>query len=135
MYLRNATLAATDGVEIQIRSQGVGKALLSGTGGYFVMQTAGQGKVAVSGLGSVFAIDVVPGVDTVVDNGHIVAWDNHLDHKVSLSTAKSGLLGSLINSQTSGEGLVLRFSGSGKVYVCSRNRAVFLNRVLRDKRS
>ena len=57
-----------------------------------------------------------------------------LDHKVSLSTAKSGLLGSLINSQNTGEGLVLRFSGSGKVYVCSRNRAVFL-RVLRDTRS
>lgn len=27
----------------------------------------------------------------------------------------------MVNSVTSGEGLILNFSGQGKVYVCSRN--------------
>ncbi|MFZ4856757.1 MAG: AIM24 family protein [Desulfuromonadaceae bacterium] len=31
----------------------------------------------------------------------------------------------LLNSVTSGEGIVNRFSGSGKVYVCSRSRSGF----------
>jgi len=31
----------------------------------------------------------------------------------------------MVNSATSGEGIVLRFSGSGKVFVCSRNRDTF----------
>jgi len=32
----------------------------------------------------------------------------------------------MINSATSGEGIVLRFSGRGKVLVCSRNRDAFV---------
>jgi uncharacterized protein (AIM24 family) len=31
-----------------------------------------------------------------------------------------------MNAATSGEGIVLRFSGRGKVLVCSRNRENFL---------
>ena len=36
------------------------------------------------------------------------------------------MIGNLVNSVTSGEGVVLRFSGSGKVFVCSRNRDAFV---------
>jgi uncharacterized protein (AIM24 family) len=36
--------------------------------------------------------------------------------------AGQGFFGSLVNSATSGEGVVLRFSGEGKVLICSRNR-------------
>jgi uncharacterized protein (AIM24 family) len=35
------------------------------------------------------------------------------------------MLGNIVNSATSGEGIVLRFSGRGKVFVCSRNPASF----------
>jgi uncharacterized protein (AIM24 family) len=49
-----------------------------------------------------------------------------LRYEISITTGQSGgFLGNLINSQTSGEGIVLRFSGRGKIYVCSRNRAAF----------
>jgi uncharacterized protein (AIM24 family) len=71
-------------------------------------------------------LEVEPGKDAIIDNSHVVAWDSTLHYEVSITTGTSGgFLGNLINSQTSGEGIVLRFSGRGKIYVCSRNRAAF----------
>lgn len=65
--------------------------------------------------------------DCVIDNGHIVAWDKNLRYKISTSTNKSkGLLGSIVNSIISSEGLVMRFSGKGKAIVCSRNRGNYI---------
>jgi uncharacterized protein (TIGR00266 family) len=126
-YLNDgAFLAATDAVEIQVRTQGIGQALLGGTGGFFIMQTAGRGTLAVSGFGSIFGLDVNPGNDVIIDNFHVVAWDSRLNYNISTSTAKSGFLSGLVSSVTSGEGIVNRFSGQGKVYVCSRNRSGFL---------
>lgn len=124
-----AFLAATDGVEIRMKSQGIGQAVFGGTGGFFIMETAGQGKLAISGFGALFALDVKAGTDTIVDNYHVVAWDIALRYDISLSTSRSGggLLSNIMGSMTSGEGIVNRFSGNGKVYVCSRNRGGFLN--------
>jgi len=127
-YLLNdgAFLAAMDSVDIKARTQGIAQALLGGTGGFFVMETTGRGKLAVSGFGSIFALDINPGNDVIIDNYHVVAWDSKLNYNISTSTAKNGFLAGLIGSLTSGEGIVNRFSGSGKVYVCSRNRSGFL---------
>lgn len=127
-YMLNdgAFLAATDGVDIKVRTQGIGQALLGGTGGFFIMQTAGQGTLAVSGFGTIFGLDVTAGNDVIIDNFHVVGWDSRLNYNISTSTAKSGFLAGLLNSITSGEGIVNRFSGNGKVYVCSRNRSGFL---------
>ena|SRR3990172_7705940 len=121
-----AFLACTPDVKISVVSQGIGKAILGGTGGFFIMETSGTGTLVISGFGAIFAIDVLPSVDTIVDNYHVVAWEKNLRYSVSLSTAKSGFFGNLVNSVTSGEGVVNRFSGNGKVYVCSRNRAGFV---------
>lgn len=122
-----AFLAATDSVQVTARSQGVGRALLGSTGGFFIGETSGKGQLAVSGFGSIFTIDVHAGNDIVVDNGHVVAWDADLRYDISAATSRSsGLIGNLVNSVTSGEGVVLKFSGNGKVVLCSRNRQGFL---------
>ena len=60
-------------------------------------------------------------------NGHLVAWEKSLDYELSINTSRSGLLGKLVSSQTTGEGIVLKFKGPGAVYVCSRNKGGFLN--------
>ena len=71
---------------------------------------------------TLFTIEVTPDNPITVDNGHVVAWDSSLEYKISLSTEQErGLLGNIINSVTSGEGIVLKFSGRGKVIICSRN--------------
>ena len=61
--------------------------------------------------------------DVIIDNGHVGCWDSNLDYKLSVSTSKKkGIMSNIINSVTSGEGMVLNFSGTGKVIICSRNR-------------
>jgi uncharacterized protein (TIGR00266 family) len=121
-----AFVAASSGVELKVRTQSVGNALFAGSGGFFVTETGGSGQLVVSGFGSMSVLDVEPGKDAIIDNSHVVAWDSTLRYEISITTGTSGgFLGNLINSQTSGEGIVLRFSGRGKIYVCSRNRAAF----------
>ena len=119
-----AFVAAQTGVEVKAKIQrNLGGAVFGDTGGFMVMQTQGQGQVVVSGFGSLFEIDVEPGKDVIIDNGHVVCWDSRLEYKLSVATSKKkGFMGNIINSVTSGEGMVLNFSGTGKVIICSRNR-------------
>ena len=90
-------------------------------------RTSGKGQVAVNGFGSLFTLEVTAGKDMTIDNGHVVAWDANLRYELSVATNQNrGMLGNLVNSMTSGEGVVLKFSGSGRVVVCSRNRGDFV---------
>jgi uncharacterized protein (TIGR00266 family) len=127
MISDGAFVAATSGVELKVRTQSLGNALFAQSGGFFITETAGSGQLAVSGFGSISQLDVEPGKDVVIDNSHVVCWDSSLRYEMSVTTGQSGgFLSNLVNSQTSGEGMVLRFSGQGKILVCSRNRRGFL---------
>jgi uncharacterized protein (TIGR00266 family) len=127
MISDGAFVAATSGVELKVRTQSLGNALFAQSGGFFITETAGSGQLAVSGFGSMSQLDVEPGKDVVIDNSHVVCWDSSLRYEMSVTTGQSGgFLSNLVNSQTSGEGMVLRFSGQGKILVCSRNRRGFL---------
>jgi uncharacterized protein (TIGR00266 family) len=122
-----AFVAANDSVDIKVKMQGLGGALFGQTGGFLVMHTSGHGQVVVSGFGTLFEIEVAPGKDVIIDNGHVVCWDSSLTYNLSVSTSRSsGMLSNLVSSVTSGEGIVLRFSGRGKVVLCSSNRGNFL---------
>ncbi len=126
MISDGAFVAATSKVELKVRMQNLGNALFADSGGFFITETSGNGQLVVSGFGSMNELNVEQGKDITIDNSHVVAWDSSLRYEISITTGTSGgFLGNLINSQTSGEGVVLRFSGNGKVYVCSRNRAAF----------
>ncbi len=123
-----AFVAAHDSVEVKARlNSSFGGAFFGNTGGFLVMETSGQGQVVVSGCGTLFELEVEPNKEVIIDNGHVVCWDSRLNYNLSVSTSQSsGFLGNLVNSVTSGEGMVLRFSGQGKVVICSRNRNNFL---------
>jgi uncharacterized protein (TIGR00266 family) len=131
-----AFVAASAGVELKVRTQSLGNALFAQSGGFFITETSGSGQLAVSGFGSMSELEVTPGNDVVIDNSHVVCWDSRLSYEMSITTGNSGgFLGNLVNSQTSGEGMVLRFSGQGKVLVCSRNRNAFLKWVQQPQQS
>lgn len=130
-------LASTEGVDIEAKMQGIGRALLADSGGFFIMKASGEGALAVSGFGSVREMEVHPDKPVLIDNGHLVAWDASLDYEITLRTNRSGIFGRLVESQISGEGFVLRFSGAGRILVSSRNQGSFLDWVFsrrpRDK--
>lgn len=132
MLTDGAFVAAESGVNLNVRTQGLGSALFGQTGGFFICEASGAGKLAVSGFGSSFALDVEPGKDIIIDNAHVVAWDSRLHHEISVATqGGGGFLGQIVNSVTSGEGMVLKFSGRGKVIICSRNRQNFASWLLK----
>lgn len=132
MITDGAFVAAESGVNLNVRMQGLGTAVFGQTGGFFICEATGNGKLAVSGFGSSFVLDVDVGRDVIIDNAHVVAWDSRLHHEISVTTQQSGgLLGQLVNSVTSGEGMVLKFSGKGKVIICSRNKENFISWLLK----
>ena len=127
MITDGAFVAAESGVSLKVRTQSLGNALFGDTGGFFICEATGFGKLAVSGMGSSFTLDVEPGKDIIIDNAHVVAWDSALRHEISVTTSGGGFMGRLVNSLTSGEGMVLKFSGKGKVVICSRNKENFIS--------
>ena len=118
-----AYLAASSGVQVTAQMQSLGSALFARTGGFFIGQRSGSGQLAVNGFGTLFTLEVTADKPVTIDNGHVVAWDSRLNYEPSVTTSRNsgGLLGNLVNSVTSGEGVVLKFSGNGKVILCSRN--------------
>lgn len=108
-----AFLAADDGVSYNMVRQKVSRAIFGGTGGLFVMETSGSGTVLVSGYGDIIPVDLNAGDDYVVDNAHVVAWDEALDYDIAAASGTFGF--------KTGEGLVNKFHGTGTVYIQTRN--------------
>lgn len=108
-----AFLACDPGVNYVMKKQDLGKAILGGTGGLFVMETEGEGELLVSAFGDILELEVTPDRDIIIDNEHVVAWDAGLDYNLEIASGTFGV--------TTGEGVVNRFSGSGKVLIQTRN--------------
>ena len=108
-----AFLACDDTLEYTMVNQGVSKALFGGTGGLFVMETNGVGTILASAFGDLLPIDVTPTTPVTIDNEHVVAWDASLDYHIEVASGVFGF--------TTGEGLVNTFSGTGCVYIQTRN--------------
>ncbi|RLA77195.1 MAG: hypothetical protein DRG30_00900 [Epsilonproteobacteria bacterium] len=65
------------------------------------------------------------GGDLIIDNGHLLAWDDTINYSAELVNKDSSLFSRVVHSVTSAEGVVMRLSGDGKIYVASRNLSTF----------
>lgn len=104
----NSWLASTGDVAIDVSWQGIGNALFSGEGLFWV-RCKGQGELLLASFGATYEIDVDGAV--LVDTGHVLAFEDTLEFRVT--RAASSWVGSVL----SGEGLACRFEGRGKL-VC-----------------
>lgn len=108
-----AFLACDEGVTYEMKKQSLGRALLGGTGGFFVMHTAGRGNLLINAYGDIQEIEVTDEHPISIDNEHVVAWEDTLNYELKIASGTFGF--------TTGEGLVNEFHGNGKVYIQSRN--------------
>jgi len=106
-----AFLAAPPSVQIDTKWQGA-RGFFSGAG-LFLLSATGYGPLFFSAYGGIHAVDVGP-AGYVCDTGHVVGFTSGLSYQVT----KVGGLKSLFFS---GEGLVCRFSGQGRLWVSTRN--------------
>ncbi len=82
--------------------------------GLFRLKVNGTGTVWVGAYGSIFEKQVQE--EYVVDTSHLVAYEPTI-------RIRAGFAGGIFSSFFSGEGLVSRVSGPGKVYLQSRSMA------------
>ena len=115
---KDGFLASEESVEIGKTVQNLTKGLFSGEG-FFVLNLKGNGIVFLSSLGAIHEIDIKDGEEVIIDNGHLVAWPDYMSYKIE--KASSGWISSI----ASGEGLVCRFRGPGKVLIQTRNPGSF----------
>lgn len=108
IYLQNSAYVAS-GMNIQIETkwQGLVKGFFSGES-LFLIKCSGPGDLWFNTFGAIMEIDVKGGY--VVDTGHIVAFTEGLDYKISKVSGYKSLF-------FSGEGFVCRFSGDGKIWI------------------
>lgn len=111
-----AYLASTTGVHLDTKYQGA-KGFFSGEG-LFLLRAYGEGRLWFSSYGGIHTVDI-GATDTgfsgyVCDTSHMVAFTQGLDYRID----KVGGLKSLF---LSGEGLVCRFHGQGRLWMQTRN--------------
>lgn len=111
-------LAATESVDIDMKTQSISRGLFSNEG-FFLVHLKGSGNVFISSYGGIHPIRLNAGNDIIIDNGHLVAWTDTMSY--SMEKSSNGWISSL----TSGEGLVCRFKGPGMVYIQTRNPQSF----------
>ncbi len=91
-----------------------------GSEGLFLLELKGHGNAFLSSYGAIEEVELGPGEEYVVDTGHIVAFDGSTDFTVNR-------VGGLKSTLFSGEGLVCRFTGPGRVWLQSRSQDAFLS--------
>ena len=111
MYLQpGAYIASEPGVKLKLGWAGF--ASFIGREGLFRLKVTGTGKIWFGCYGGIFVKEIQ---DTyVVDSGHLVAYEPSIGIKV-------GMAGGIFSSFFSGEGLVTRIKGPGRIYMQSRS--------------
>ena len=111
IYLQNSAYVAS-GMDVAVESkwQGMAKGFFSGEK-LFLIRCSGKGDLWFNTYGAMIEVDVKG--DYVVDTGHIVAFTEGLEYSVTRVGGYKSLF-------LSGEGLVCRFSGEGKVWIQTR---------------
>ena len=102
-------MACTPGIELSTKFGG-GKALFSGEG-LFLMECSGRGDLFFNAYGSVIERKIDGSF--IVDTSHVVAWEPSLSYSIQG-------MGGLKSTLLSGEGLVMKFSGTGTIYLQTR---------------
>ena len=116
IYIQNsAFLAASPDLDTTIEFQGF-KGFFSGEK-LFMIKVSGTGDLWFNTYGAMLEIDVTD--NYVVDTGYIVAFTEGLSYDVRM-------VGGLKSLFFSGEGLVCRFTGAGKVWIQTRLAPAFV---------
>lgn len=106
---KGSFLGCTTGITLKTKFGGM-KAFFSGEGA-FLIECSGHGDLFFTSYGAIIEREV-NGAFTV-DTGHLVAWEPSLQYSI-------GGMGGIKQTLFSGEGLVMKFTGQGKIFLQTR---------------
>ena len=107
-----AFIAGTDGIDIDSEVGGLRSVL--GEAGVTPLALKGTGTVFIDAYGGLEKLKLAAGESYVLDNEHLIAWDNEIDY----TTRR---VGGLKSTLLSGEGLVFEFTGPGTAWYQTRD--------------
>ncbi len=114
---KDAYVASTSGISLDTEWQGFKKGLFGQS--LFMLKVSGQGRLFVNSFGAIDHHSLGAGESLVVDNYHLVAFDDTCRYDVKkFGGLKSTILG--------GEGLVTEIAGPGDVYIQTKNPSEFV---------
>ena len=105
-----AYVASTGEVKLSVGWAGVGSLL--GGEGLFRLKVSGTGTVWIGGYGAITPREIQQ--ELIVDSGHLIAFEPTIK-------IRSGLAGGLFSSVFGGEGIVMKVTGPGRIYLQTRN--------------
>ena len=121
MILQSGAYLASDQA-ITIETKWGGSRSFFAREGLFLLRASGTGPLLFCSYGAIVEVDVPP-EGYVVDTGHVVAFEPSLEWEVTS-------IGGIKSSLFSGEGLVCRFSGRGRLWLQTRSFDAFIGTIL-----
>ena len=116
IFLQSKAFVASGlGVAVETKWQGMLKGFFSGAG-LFLLRCSGVGDLFFNAFGALNSFEI-DGTH-VVDNGHVVAFTEGLEYEIDVIAGYKSFF-------FSGEGLVCRFRGHGRVWVQTRQLPAF----------
>lgn len=111
MFLQpGAFIACEPGVKLGLGW--AGWRMLIAREGLFRLKVSGTGRIWLGAYGGIFQREIDG--EYIVDSGHLVAYEPSVGVKI-------GMAGGIFSSFFSGEGLVTRVTGPGRIYMQSRS--------------
>lgn len=111
LYLQPGAFVACDpGVELGLGYAGL-RSMIAREG-LFRLRVSGHGRVWIGAYGGIVEKQIDR--EYVVDSSHLVAYEPSVQMRL-------GLAGSIFGSLLSGEGLVMKLSGQGRIYLQTRS--------------
>ena len=110
-------LCSSPDLGIDTKFQGL-KGVFSGEHLFF-LRVYGHGELFISSFGAIHPIELQPGEEVKVDTGNLVAFQQGVSYSVEK-------VGGIKSTVLSGEGLVLRLRGPGKLYNQTRSPGSFV---------
>lgn len=107
-----AFVAATEGVDIDSEVGGLRSVL--GEASLVPLALRGTGTAFIDAYGGLETLELAAGESYVLDNEHLIAWDDRIEY----STRR---IGGLKSTLLSGEGLVFEFTGPGTAWYQTRD--------------
>jgi uncharacterized protein (TIGR00266 family) len=111
---RGAYLANIGECELTIKYGGV-KGMMAKTG-LFLLHAVGEGTVFCQTYGAIVETELAEGENFFVDNRFMVAFSDTVQYQLVKATS------SVKDAMLSGEGLVVKYTGPGKVYYQTRGK-------------
>ncbi len=118
MVQSGSYLASSEGIEVDAKWGGA-KTFFSGES-LVMLRCSGQGDLVMSSYGAIHELELAAGETQIIDTSHVAAFAEGVNYEVTK-------VGGWKSTFFSGEGLVCKLTGPGKVFLQTRSQGAFLS--------